>query len=223
MSKQCNTYYTKKLFYKKYPFKISAVVPGGSLIKRLGLNRVLAKDINTRWISYTPAEAENLRNFAVKLSPYLNEKIRYEGPHVNIFLTDKTLFDEIKLELLPYIKEIWIPETDNTLNAMQSNNKIIVVNNLPHGIYTHRVTLKENLPYDKKIKLIDWVEKYPNTAFKVSKTTESYLKSETKKWVQNPFILIKDPKMLPLFILAAGDTIRRTEEYVLKDSINTAP
>jgi hypothetical protein len=206
---------TKKLFYKSYPFKVATLVKGGSLLKFWSIDYALSS-------AYLSSQSkDNLERVAKVILPYKAQggKLRFEGDCITFFLKDRTQYETIHKELEEFIIGSWEPASDDETNMLLANNKLVIVDNLPFNTYTHKVIFK-SLPRDKRSNLLLWLEKYPSGDIKISKSTLSYLNND-RYWKQDPFVLIKDPKMATMMSLIVGDHIRRIEQYVLRSSINT--
>lgn len=215
---------TKKLFYNQYAFKVATLVKGGGYIRSWGADRVLLWNnggASRQWYKLSDKEVDRLKEYTNKLRPLLVDgvKVRYEGSHVNLFVKNRTQFDLIVNALEDYVCATWEPENDQEMAAMEGNSKVVIVNEYPYGCYTFKAILR-NLPEERRQSLISWIDKYPEDEFKVSKTTRLYLEGK-KFWKQDPFILVKEPKMMTMLALHLGTSIRRTEQYVLRSSINT--
>lgn len=214
---------TKKLFYGKYAFKVATLVKGGSNIRTWGAENVLSWEDGRQsyWYKLSTQDTIRLKEFTKKFKPLVVDgvKVRYEGSHVNLFINDRTHFELVVKELEQFVSGTWEPENDSEMSAMASNNKIVIVDEYPHRVFTHKVILR-NLPQERRKSLIEWIDKYPSDEFKVSRTTRLYLEGH-RLWKQDPFILVKEPKMMTMMVLSLGTYIRRTEQFVLRSSINT--
>lgn len=214
---------TKKLFYGAWPYKIATTIKGGSQIRTWGVNYVInwgTGKYNSHY-KFSNTDVENLKQFATKLKPILEKtvRVRYENNHVNIFLKDKETFELAIDSLKEFITEQWEPVNDLEMQTLMSNSKLVIVDNYPHGIYTHKIILK-HLPLDRRQNVLEWLDKYPDDEFRVSPTSRLYL-SGKRMWAQDPFILVKDPKMLTMLGLALNEYIKKTEKFILRSSINT--
>lgn len=217
---------TNKLYYKSYPYKISTEVPGGIWIKHYGIKNVLNENfrlpksfINDR--NYTNAENNLVKEYASKLELILQHQCitRVESSTTNLFLKDKNAFDFAVKELQKFITATWEPNSEHERDLLLDNKKIIIVNQYPHKIYSHKVIFK-NMPEEKRRELYVWFNKYSETIFKLSKSTKAYL-SDKRKWMQNPFVLVSDVKMLTMLSLMNNEYIKNIEQYVLRSHINT--
>jgi hypothetical protein len=68
--------------------------------------------------------------------------------------------------------------------------------------------------------LITWAEKYGNDDIYITESTRRHFKS-LKYHDGTNYFYVKDSKMITLIAMAASGYIRRTDEYVVRNSINT--
>lgn len=224
MKPQYPQHTTNKLFYKAWPFKIATIIEDGHKIKTWGAKSIIDTKSSyyiSGWGQQT-RDITNLKQFATKIEPILEGevKVRYEGSHVNLFFKDRQSFDNAVNELKEYIVGTWVPLNETEMSTMISNNKFVIVNQYPHSVYRHKVIFRECIPPEQRESLLSWLKRYPEDEFKISKTTERYFSGE-RAWAQKPFILVKNSKMLSMLALGFNNYIRKTEEYMLRSSINT--
>jgi hypothetical protein len=222
MKTQIRKHKTKKLFYNQFPYKIGTIINGASMIRYYGTSIVKncthSSSIAERM---TFQEFQFLKTFASILDDLKVHQIktRYEGSNVNFFLKDKSLYDLFLQKFENYIFQTWEPVNDDEAQFMLDNSKIVIVDQYPHKIYTHKVIFRQ-LPIEKKEILMNWFKKYGSNVFKISSTTEEYL-SGKRYWAQDPFVLVGDTKMLIMLGLQCNEYIKRIEKFVLRSSINT--
>lgn len=217
---------TKKLFFNKWPIKVECHLGGSSWIARVGADRFiewcngggfpLNGDGRTRY------DRTELLKFAKIFKPFEGRELqlRGEGRHFNIFLKDTELLDEIVKALSPWIFTVTQPESDKELEYLLSNSpKKVICDQLPYEKYKFKVTLKENTPPETRTKFLEWLQRYDDKVH-VSKSSLLWLENK-KHWVQAPFFYIETAKHLSMVLLYLGSNIRKTQEYILKSSINT--
>ena len=132
MNKALSKQKTNKLFYGKWPYKISTEIEGGHLIRRRGIDWIANYDSAKTQVPayYRKIDFTELRTFAKLLEPFLGDKVKirvYTGG-VDIYLQDKAVYEELQKLFYKYIKEIFEPVNANELEAMLTNNKIILRN-----------------------------------------------------------------------------------------------
>lgn len=204
---------TKKLFYGQWPYKVACVVK----------NAHYFRSYNT----FIPARGFNNNDYVDKFSKKFNElkklpnlKTRVEGPHINFFTDNKATYNQIIDHLYAYIVEITEPESDNELDLLQNNQKLAIVDTLPHNLFEYKVTFKKLNDSIKNV-LIGFIDQQPPGTIKVSKSTHNYLLSTRTYFSNPPFLYVKDSKTLLFLKLISGEYIAHTIQYMKRSDINT--
>ncbi len=184
---------TNKLFYKKYAYKISTTAE--------------KKEFPALWNTF----------FQLKYSTNLKFKHRFENQSCSFFSEDRDTYQQLIEVLDKFIVETWEPKNQTELEFLKNNRKQTIVKQYPHKAYTHKIFLKIMSP-EQRSNLVQWIEKYPKDTFKISETTKRYLEGG-RYWTRTPFILVKTPQMFTLTALAFNDSIKSSEEFVLRENI----
>ena len=222
---------THKLFYGKYPYKISTIIRHGTYLRVWSVKQIMlwctgeGEDL----ISFynpsnksTPTDRQRLFNYC-KLLMSLDAnsyKLRIEGSHVNYFFTDKDAYEKAINVLEEFVICVTEPEDTQVLNTIVGDKKTVVCNELPHGKYTHKVIFKQ-MPLDVRNSLLEWTKKYNSDMVRVSPSTERYL-SGSRYYQQDPFLYVSNKQMLMMVGLAAQGYVSRTEQFIPRSSINTS-
>ena len=130
---------TEKLFFKEWPYKIATVIEGGGYLRYQGIDRLLSGKLRMfGWNKLSDQAYEELINFSKKIQPYLEKEVKFrvEGNSFNIFVKEETLFKELCQILEQYIMAVWQPKNLSELAVMLSDEKQVIVDNLPHKVYT---------------------------------------------------------------------------------------
>lgn len=217
---------TKKLFYNKWPFKIECRLKGSNYIARIGSQRFIEWLDDPNGFHFLDVkkghDAIALKKFATIFSQFEDKdiQVRGEGYHFSVFVKDEALLKELETKLKSWVYSITRPESDQELEFLISNSaKKTLCDRLPHEKYRYKVTLKENTPLETRSKFVDWLGKYDDRV-RVSNSSKLWLYGE-KMWVQAPFFYVETDKHLSMVLLYLGNHIRKTEEFILKTSINT--
>lgn len=208
---------TDRLFYGKYPYKISTRLQGASSSFRfMNLFKEIAQRIPGSRIKY-----EDFDTYAKVFIKY-DDTIRYriESNSVNFFTADKEVYDSLLNDLSKYVVSVTEPESKDELDVLNTKNKIVLCDYYPHDIYKYKVTFKANTDQLKKT-LLNWHKTYPETTIKFSKKTIENLSSDRSYYWQYSFLYVKDEKFLSMLYLLGNGYIKRVEEYVIRSSINT--
>lgn len=217
---------TKKLFYKKWPYKIECKIKGGNRLRYWDTASVINwcagnVDWRTKYWESPDVNKSELLSFALKIEPLLGKELqtRIEGSNFNIFCADKNLYLEIINQLENWVESVTEPENDTELEfLLKHNGKKVIVNALPWDDFKYKVILKTNLKPDHKKNLVNWLKNYPDDKIKLSNKTEEWLLN--KNWyMQDPFFYIADDSMLTFVHLFVGDSVKKVEEFVLRETV----
>lgn len=213
---------THKLFYGKYPYKVTTHIQGCSLFRYHTIDQVISMGIQKHISVRERCSPADLLEYSRSLKSLetIDYKTRIEGSTLSVFLKDKTDYDLAVKTLKKYISNVTEPEDDVVLQTIAGNKKIVVCKDLPYGKYTHKITFRQ-MPQNVRTNIYEWIKKYTADDIGLRGQTESYL-AGNKQWCFDPFIYVADGKMLMMLGLAADGYIRKTEEFIPKSSINTS-
>lgn len=217
---------TSKLFYKKWPYKISCIQSGANKMHR-NINGTISDWAVTvdRWGSrqhWAKEDRDKLQAFYNKVKPFYDKElqIRVEGAHFNIFCKDKNLLENIQTELAPWICAVYGPGSEEELEFMMANgHKKRVCSQLPKEKFKYRIYIKESMPGLLREQFYTWVQNYKGK-IDFPYNTEVWLNG-TKKWAYNPYIYLDDSAIVSMATLFLGGHIKYVEEFILRSSINT--
>jgi hypothetical protein len=210
---------TNKLFYGKYPYKITCRIQGAHYIRTYG-----AKVIEFLYrTSHQQGKISNdLMEFITHATHYLtdkNIKKRIEHNHIDFYLLNEQEFNNVQQKLKEYVVGITCPDNEEQLSALLENTKYTLCDRLPYDKYRYKVTFKD-MPRKTRNDLIAWAERYNNDDIYITKSTRNHFKA-IKYHHGAHYFYVKDSKMITLIAMAASGYIRRTDEYVVRNSINT--
>lgn len=223
-------YQTLKLFYKKYPYKLNLRVPIAYALRGRKIEKIAERVIDyPNYLDlygygqkkHGPFDKSRFIEFIQHLrdiDPTLY-KIRIEHNTVNLYVETKELLDKLCSRLHTFVRGVYEPSDQSTMEFMLEHEKKVLVKRLPHGRYTHKIVLKQ-LPDSVRENLNKWVNHYSKDVMLVSKSTKKWLEGR-QRWCWNPFIYVSDPKTLTMLGLATQGYISRTEQFVPLSSINT--
>jgi hypothetical protein len=212
---------THKLFYNKYPYKVSCFVKQAHLISRYkdlaGLSNLFDIEKIGKY------EYDNIMEFAAayRSLDFSNTeiKIRAEGFHFNLFIKDTTTVDIIISKLRNWVTCITEPENDTELKFLISESKKVLCDNIPLGQYRFKVYLKTNIPINLKESFLNWARRYEDK-FDIAYTTKDWL-ANRRQYIQTPFFYVEDDATATMTRLFLSNHIRRIEEFIPRNSINT--
>lgn len=226
---------TKKLFYRKYPFKVACLVDGAYYVATYGTSQAVSKALEwerkysgqTGWYGFSKKgrgqlDVVSLENFCLavrQLPENENIRVRAEGKHFNLFCLDQATYDEVSKSLKEWAYEVTAPKSDKDLQYLVSNKAIkVLVDKLPHKQYKYKIVLKPNLKADQRAKLASWVSKYSVEELRPSPSTLAWFNNKTR-YTQDPFMYVASDGMRTLVELYLGPNKSRTEEFVLRSSL----
>jgi hypothetical protein len=215
---------TTKLFYGKWPYKVSVHTRGAHLIRFYGADILIRRfddsNDNFRYHGLKPHDLKDLEKCArgvLKLKSIPNIKYRYEGGTINLFTDTMEVFNVICNTFLSKIVQVWQPSNDSEIQHLKNNINHIIVDVLPYNKYKYKILLKYNTPAAIRESVVKWLENNPGST-RPSNATKRFL--NCRSYIQSPFIYIEDDKTLMMLQLIAGEQIKKTEKYIIRTDIN---
>jgi hypothetical protein len=164
-------------------------------------------------------ELEKFAN-SVKLLPKENIQIRCEGHRFHIFMADKNLLEEIQELFDQWIHCITAPETDKEYEFLLDNgHKKVLCKDYPYGRYHYKIYIRENTSANIRESFLKWIKKY-DTKIDTANRTENWLGGSVR-YIQDPYIYVEDSKTLTMTLLFLGNQVKKVQEFILRDDINT--
>jgi hypothetical protein len=217
---------TKKLFYKKWPFKVECNLKGSSYIKWSGADTIIdwcnGKQVSKVWWDKNRVDTKELLEFATTVKPYLDKElqVRCEGNRFNLFCKDKSLLENMIKDLDKWVISVTEPENDTDLAYLTENTPgKVLCDSYPYTEYHYKIILRENMPTNTRATFLTWLIKYDGK-IKIANGSLQWME-DRKRWMQDPFIYVKDTGTLTMVLLYLGNYAKRTHEFVLRSSINT--
>lgn len=214
---------TNRLFYRKYPYKVECNVKGAEYVKRLGYLGLLEVFNGSHrgyynLVKFPFKHKDALLGFAQVAEPIIEEghQVRSEMNTLSFYLEDRSTYEDIQKKLEPWVRSITEPASDKELEQLNSKNHLVMCNKLPHNKYGFKVMLKNDMTEDQRHKFVEWMRNYGD-AFHVARTTEVWLYGH-RHWCYDPYMYVESSKHLTMMALYLGDKIKRTYEFVLRDT-----
>lgn len=199
--------------------------PSVAVSKALEWDRKYSKDWKPSYGQSSRVDPADLESFCTKVRPFIedeNVKVRSEGKHFNLFCLDKATYDKIAFSLREWVIETTEPKSDKDLEYLLANKAIkVLVNVLPYENYKYKIVIKPTMKYEQRAKLLGWMNKYGTEELRPSTSTMLWL-AEHKRYVQDPFLYVASDGMRTLVELYLGPNKSRTEEFVLRSSLEEA-
>jgi len=214
-----------KLFYGKWPYKVDGNLVGAYAIR-------FSPKFFKEWVtnptqgyragaSLDKNEVVDFREIIETLKVTLSIRVRADSRSFSIFCIDRSSVDSVISILKKWVHTTYSPESDNVLDFIQNNsNKLVIVNHFPHEKYRYKVWLNSKASSDTKQRFLKWTYLYAEK-IKIADSTTKWLATEAKRWYTSPFIYVDSQSTLLLVNMYLGGNIKKTEEFILKSSINT--
>lgn len=225
---------TKKLFHGRYPYKITCKIIGISALRTAITNKNNLKISIEEMISLTNANYfNNYRSPSNKIDPMKlyhfilcaedilkdkNIRSRIENNNIDFYVEDYQKFVDLQSKLQKFITVVTAPNNEQDLALLLGNKKVSICNAYPYQKYQYRITFK-HMPEHSRFNFIKWLEKYENNQIYIPESVNLYLRG-LQKYCSSIYCYVEDSKTLILVSMALSGYIQRTEEYVLRSSIN---
>lgn len=210
---------TNKLFYKKWPYKVSCSVEGIYLLRSYNYDysRMSSEtNIMRRYTGRPNINFNRLNNFCLIANKFIKDnsiKKRIEHNSITFYLLTVDQYKSVIDELKEFVYLITEPLNENELHQLENN--YILCDQLPHKKYKFKITFKD-MPLNVRKNLIDWAEKYNNDEIYIIPSTKIHFKGIKYKY-GNHYFYLKDKKMSSFVMLAASGYIRSVDEYVTRE------
>jgi hypothetical protein len=214
---------TNKLFYGKWPYKLTVVQQGCWTVRYAGIP--LARTWNgPGWATAFDLHSDRVKfiRFLDALEPFVTQDIqmRVERNTLNLYCKNKELLEQMSINLAEWAKELHEPASQDELEfIMNQSSKKLLCSQLPHTKYQYKVYFKQTTSPDVKIKFASWISNYKDS-IKTTKSAQNWLLN--KSWMYNPFVYVDSKSTLSMVILFLGNNVQKIEEYIVRDSINTS-
>jgi hypothetical protein len=209
---------TTKLFYKKWPYKITVGMTCAYILRRFNIEML------TRLVAGNSINAVyhvRLLKFATMVQPYSNLDInfRYSEKSVYIYVKDSDLYREL-VDLLvdDFMINTVEPSNSDDLDALEGDHDVILCDKLPLNKYGYKISFKEILPEDR-IKFSEWLSNYENTVIRVPKGFYRYLNQSYNTWGTH-YIYAIDEHTTTLVTLASSGYVKRVQHYIVRETVN---
>lgn len=208
---------TRKLFYGKYPYKISLLIPEGCQILILNNNRINFYRTGLRNDNDLTALISNFPEL-----PKQDFKTRKEHRILGLFFGNRDDYLNFLTNLNYWIIETSEPETESELDFLKENGvKKTICKNYPHGKYQFKIRISRHMKYDAKVNFLEWTKKtYQKDQINFPDSTREWLRDSFGWYYTDPYFYVEDYKVLTMIMLYLGSNWKKTEEYVLEESIN---
>jgi len=222
---------TKKLFYKKWLYKIVIECGGISSLHRKGIDyikTVQPVQSSNVWLKTSSQTIHSNRSKLIeigikledvlKVAPY---QIRTEGKSCAIFTNSKKLIHEIYKQLEEYIVEYHRPDNETQADYLLSNKNKILCNDLPLEGYRYKVYFKNGeMKKESMSNFLSWARNFEDGRVHIPNGTKKILNGETYPMMYGNYFYVKDQKIATMALMVMGDYLNKSEEFILKSEVN---
>lgn len=211
---------TRRKFYNKWLYKVTLSIPGISMSRIWSHKDIMAGHFKGETSNNKSNAHKNRKtihdvyNFLETLSDHSK---RIEGNNIDIYINEKTEYDDIYKKFKPFVYHRFEP--DPAALDHLNDNKTLIVKKLPKDRYQYRVYLKPHTVLDKqdKIKFIQWI-KGQSPRISISPSVESWFLTTSWNWDRR-YVLVEDEQTLLLLKLRNSNAVGSVYNYVIP--INT--
>lgn len=214
---------TTRLFYGKWLYKVSLRLLGAGVLRRENFESFDAESFYDPYgTNIFKKEAINNKENILKVGFFLNDltadqyAIRIESSILDFYTNDQNLFAEFKENFEKLIRFSFSPSED-TVDLLSSNEKVIIAKKYPHNKYQYRVYLRPHLvkDTDKKYNFLQWLENQNDKVTCTESLKEWFIKT---KWNwERRYVLVDDSKTLLMLKLHSPDAVGTVYKYVISD------
>lgn len=156
--------------------------------------------------------------------PTATHQVRVEGSTYGLFTNDKNLINQIHHRLTEFVTEIHRPEDPSQAVFLLTNKNKVICEELPHENYRFKIYFKNgDANLVNTTRFVDWADRYNDGRIYIPKGTRNILTGNTNyssPYIYGQYFYVKDQKMASMTLLAMGDMLNKTEEFVLKSEVN---
>jgi len=226
--KECTT---KKLFYKKWLYKVVLECGGISSLHRRGIEYIQSVQViynDNPWHRTSAqtinANRQDLLEIGAKLENLLKSsptQIRTEGKTSAIFTNSEKLVNEIVNQLERFVVEIHHPDDSSQADYLLANKNKIICKQLPLDGYRYKVHFKNGeIKKETMDSFLKWAIKFEDGRIHIPNGTKRILSGEAYPMMYGNYFYAKDQKMATMALMVMGDCLNRSEEFVLKSELN---
>ena len=215
---------TKKLFYSKWPYKVTYLIRGISVLRERTLAQLQAYISNPpdrvlRWKGSFHTDIQQNSKIIIDMAYFLDSlkkdsfQIRIEANIIDIYTNNRDILDKLLKFYPEQISNVFepAPGTENLLGR-----KNIIVNKLPDNRFKHKVFLSphKNINGVDKALIVKWIKEQSN--LHITDSTAQWFIATSWNWDRR-YIMAEDEKALLMLKLRCGDLIGAVYDYQVVD------
>jgi len=216
---------TKKLFYGKWPYKVSYSIPGISVMRERDFTQIREyvknpPDRMLRWrgsfIHDVTANKDNITSVIDFLETLPKERYqtRIETSNLDIYTDTDEVFSQAMLILPEKISSAYAPAPGTS--DLLSNKKNILVKKFPENKFQHKVFLHPHKSSDitNKALIVKWIKSQDH--LHITDSTAQWFITTNWNWDRR-YIMAQNEQSLLMLKLRCGDLVGPVYDYKLVD------
>lgn len=216
---------TKKLFYRKWPYKVTYRIPGVSVLRERTLDQLQAyindpPDRMLRWKGSFHTDIRLNSEVIIDMAYFLDSlpkedfQIRLESAMLDVYTDKKELLQKLLTTHPDHITSVFSP-AEGTEDLLKNRN-VIIVNKYPEGRFKHKVFLAPHKIKDsqQKAETVKWIKSQSN--LHITDTTAQWFIVTGWNWDRR-YIMAEDEKSLLMLKLRCGDIVGAVYDYKVVD------
>ena len=184
---------TKKLFYKKYQYKIVVISKFSTYFRYADIPWILSRIQIEPWLHSVLSQLQQTEDF----------KFRVENYYLSMYLNDEEIFNEMLHELGNNVPSK-VAYYSKPLTTLQPDE--VIVKSLPYGFKVHLTSTNKSYA-----EFIDWAEAQP-VKFRLTNRCKTNLKRDRS--FNKSYFYAKDEASILLAKLMIGPIIGNIEKVV---------
>ena len=223
LSKKAKT--TKRKFYGKWLYKISLQTGGAAMFRQYSpeLFKEFAQTLESQHHAYSSnRRCWPFRHTLLNISLFLEEydksawAKRVEHQQIDFYTNDKTFYEEMSGTFAHLLLHRFAPAEG--AEHLLDKASTIVVKDLPHAKYRHRVYLLPHKLKDDKVskkKFLDWMQLQDPRILCTPAAKKWFLETDYN-WDRR-YVLVEDEATLLMLKLRAGNVMGRVYNFEVSD------
>ncbi len=220
---------TKKLFYKKWLYKIEVHQLGVCYIKRLSLEDINDLDTTSKRSAVSTLymkAASNKKNliatalFLEQLKTSHEFFTRVEGDYLGIYTNDIDILEKVRNEFKNNVFRLWQPKTVKEQDFLTKNSNVVICKKLPNHDFRFKSYIGSLEKVSRNItdQFLSWAKNYQDSII-IPNATRELFEASYRGYSFNNYLYIRDAKTLMMVNMYLGGLISRTEQYILDEEI----
>jgi hypothetical protein len=216
---------TNRLFFGRWPFKVETQIKGAGLIKRWGVIKTQQwcdRLIGYQWDEYPyykTIDRDELKDYAGCMAEFLGDRVQLRVEHhtMNYYTDDYAIYQGLQQKLQPWLSAVSEPRADDLEFLTNNTGRKVLCNELPHGKFQYKIYLSTSMPPPLRMNFVKWLSNYSGKV-KTSDGSVGWMLGHNP-YFQDPFVYVEDQKTLFMIGLFLSSYAKKTQEFVLRNTV----